>query len=85
MYLQVFDFLAKLYHSIYSNNIHLNSQPIRTKKILAIKYVNTAKFEEIQCFNITLIVKGIPAYILKYVLLKEITIVMFLTSFLHQT
>lgn len=53
MYLQVFDFLAKLNHSIYSNNIHLNSQPIRTEKILAIKYVNTAKFEEIQCFNIT--------------------------------
>lgn len=53
MYLQVFNFLAKLYHSIYSNNIHLNSQPIRTEKILAIKYVNTAKFEEIQCFNIT--------------------------------
>lgn len=33
MYLQVFDFLAKLNHSIYSNNIHLNSQPIRTEKI----------------------------------------------------
>lgn len=33
MYLQVFDFLAKLYHSIYSNNIHLNSQPVRTENI----------------------------------------------------
>lgn len=33
MYLQVFDFLAKLNHSIYSNNIHLNSQPVRTENI----------------------------------------------------
>lgn len=46
MYLQVFDFLAKLNHSIYSNNIHLNSQPVRTENI-NIK-VDKLKFYKIQ-------------------------------------